>query len=357
MDGRIVAIKVAAGDRVTRGQTLVVLEAMKIQHQLKAALDAEDRIDRGPGRPAGRQPHRAGNDGCRRWGGRCRCTLRSVSHRYGPVDALDGIDLDIADGETVALIGPSGCGKSTLLGILGGLLQPSDGPRHPVGRAAGRIRSIPSPTSSRISPCCRGAASRTTWRWRWSIARSAPPSARTRGIGARPDRPRRIRDRLSQAALRRHAPAGRHRPRARRAAGRAAARRALSALDAQTRELLMEDLLAHLGAREEHAGLRHPQSRGGGAARRPRRRPVAPSRPHPRVIGIDVPVAERGRPEHAGLCRRASQAVGADPRRGRHRRSRDPACLSAAIVVLSRFAAAASRPRRAGCCPGSCSSS
>ena len=41
MDGRIVAIKVAAGDKVVRGQTLVVLEAMKIQHQLKAVLDAK----------------------------------------------------------------------------------------------------------------------------------------------------------------------------------------------------------------------------------------------------------------------------------------------------------------------------
>jgi geranyl-CoA carboxylase alpha subunit len=41
MDGRIVAINVAAGDTVTRGQTLIVLEAMKIQHQLKAALDAK----------------------------------------------------------------------------------------------------------------------------------------------------------------------------------------------------------------------------------------------------------------------------------------------------------------------------
>jgi geranyl-CoA carboxylase alpha subunit len=41
MDGRIVSIKVAAGDRVSRGQTLIVLEAMKIQHQLKAALDAK----------------------------------------------------------------------------------------------------------------------------------------------------------------------------------------------------------------------------------------------------------------------------------------------------------------------------
>jgi geranyl-CoA carboxylase alpha subunit len=41
MDGRIVSIKVAAGDQVSRGQTLIVLEAMKIQHQLKAALDAK----------------------------------------------------------------------------------------------------------------------------------------------------------------------------------------------------------------------------------------------------------------------------------------------------------------------------
>ena len=40
MDGRIVALKVAPGDTVVRGQTLVVLEAMKIQHQLKAVLDA-----------------------------------------------------------------------------------------------------------------------------------------------------------------------------------------------------------------------------------------------------------------------------------------------------------------------------
>ena len=41
MDGRIIAINVAPGGRVVRGQTVVVLEAMKIQHQLKAALDAE----------------------------------------------------------------------------------------------------------------------------------------------------------------------------------------------------------------------------------------------------------------------------------------------------------------------------
>jgi geranyl-CoA carboxylase alpha subunit len=41
MDGRIIAVKVAPGEKVTRGQTVIVLEAMKIQHQLKAVLDAE----------------------------------------------------------------------------------------------------------------------------------------------------------------------------------------------------------------------------------------------------------------------------------------------------------------------------
>ncbi len=41
MDGRIVSIKVAAGEKVSRGQTLIVLEAMKIQHQLKASADAD----------------------------------------------------------------------------------------------------------------------------------------------------------------------------------------------------------------------------------------------------------------------------------------------------------------------------
>ena len=45
----------------------------------------------------------------------------------GLVRAVAGVDLDIAAGETVAVMGPSGCGKSTLLHLLGGLDQPSGG--------------------------------------------------------------------------------------------------------------------------------------------------------------------------------------------------------------------------------------
>ena len=45
----------------------------------------------------------------------------------GPMRAVDGIDLEIRQGEFVSIIGPSGCGKTTLLNLVGGFLKPSRG--------------------------------------------------------------------------------------------------------------------------------------------------------------------------------------------------------------------------------------
>jgi NitT/TauT family transport system ATP-binding protein len=57
--------------------------------------------------------------------------IRGVSQRFGgdgaSVAALEGIDLDIPDGQFVSVVGPSGCGKSTLLSLIAGLRTPSSG--------------------------------------------------------------------------------------------------------------------------------------------------------------------------------------------------------------------------------------
>jgi len=53
--------------------------------------------------------------------------LRNISKRFGNVEVLTAIDLDIQDTEMIVLVGPSGCGKSTLLRIIAGLETASDG--------------------------------------------------------------------------------------------------------------------------------------------------------------------------------------------------------------------------------------
>ncbi len=70
---------------------------------------------------------------------------RNLTQRYPradggpPLTVLDGVDLEIADGESVAILGPSGSGKTTLLGLLAGLDQPSEGEVELAGAALSRL--------------------------------------------------------------------------------------------------------------------------------------------------------------------------------------------------------------------------
>ena len=52
---------------------------------------------------------------------------RNIVKRYGDLEVLRGVDLDIAQGEIVSIVGPSGAGKTTLLQILGTLDAPQEG--------------------------------------------------------------------------------------------------------------------------------------------------------------------------------------------------------------------------------------
>ncbi len=53
--------------------------------------------------------------------------LTQIAKHYGPVTALDTLDLEIRRGEFVALLGPSGSGKTTMLNIIAGMISPSKG--------------------------------------------------------------------------------------------------------------------------------------------------------------------------------------------------------------------------------------
>jgi len=68
---------------------------------------------------------------------------RELRKNYGKDDSLvravDGVDLDVAPGETVAVMGPSGCGKSTLLHMLGGLERPTAGEICLAGRRIDKL--------------------------------------------------------------------------------------------------------------------------------------------------------------------------------------------------------------------------
>ncbi len=63
--------------------------------------------------------------------------VHGLRKRYGAVEALRGVDLEVGEGQLVGLLGPNGAGKSTLVKILVGLVRASDGAAEVAGTRAG----------------------------------------------------------------------------------------------------------------------------------------------------------------------------------------------------------------------------
>jgi ABC-type lipoprotein export system ATPase subunit len=68
-----------------------------------------------------------------------RALRKEYGRDAGLVRAVDGVDLGVAAGETLAVMGPSGCGKSTLLHLLGGLDRPSGGELRLAGQRVDQL--------------------------------------------------------------------------------------------------------------------------------------------------------------------------------------------------------------------------
>ncbi|MGH2832192.1 MAG: ATP-binding cassette domain-containing protein, partial [Solirubrobacteraceae bacterium] len=67
-----------------------------------------------------------------------RGLVKSFKGPHGPIEAVRGVDVEIAIGETVALLGPNGAGKSTTLDMMLGLLSPDAGSVSVFGRPPAR---------------------------------------------------------------------------------------------------------------------------------------------------------------------------------------------------------------------------
>jgi NitT/TauT family transport system ATP-binding protein len=224
--------------------------------------------------------------------------LRNIGHRYGDLEVLRGIDLDIGQGEIVCIVGPSGCGKSTLLRLIGGLERPDSGAVLQIGDApanslnpltyifqdfallpwrtvAGNISLVLE--DHRLDAGAReGIIADVLARTRLNEFRDAFPRQLSGGMKQRVAIARALA--VSPAVILMDEP--------------------LSALDSQTRELLMDDLV-DLWTREQFTAcyVTHNLSE---AVRLGHKVAVLSRRPGEirDIVAIDVPLADRG--AHAG---------------------------------------------------------
>ncbi len=235
-------------------------------------------------------------------------------HRhFGPVRAVDGLDLVLRSGEIAALLGPSGCGKTTLLRLLAGFERPDAGTIALGGAVVAGGRGFTPPERRRIGMVFQD----------YALFPHLDVAANVGyALGRRPDRARvaEVLDLVglggpgrppARRALRRAAAAGRARPRAGADAADDPARRAV--LQPRRRAARPR---AHGGARHPARGGRHDAARharsGGGAE--PRRHGLG----HARRAASSRPAGPRrstAAPQRAGSASSSARSTSSRARR------------------------------------------
>jgi ABC-2 type transport system ATP-binding protein len=117
------------------------LLAAPVDFGQSTAVSGRRTIGRDPPRGAATQPHASPHPDA---GGRPAARLADVRKTFGDTLALDGVSVELRDGEVLGLLGPNGAGKSTAVAIMLGLRQPDRGrvelfgsdPRSPEARRA-----------------------------------------------------------------------------------------------------------------------------------------------------------------------------------------------------------------------------
>ena len=124
--------------RAARADALPRRVRLGERHAREAGADALRRPRRDPDRrhdrPAGRAAGREARGDRMSAAAAGLLELRDVSMAFGGLTVIDGLDLDVREGEIVSVIGPNGAGKTTLFNLVTGHLR-ADGGRHPLRRA------------------------------------------------------------------------------------------------------------------------------------------------------------------------------------------------------------------------------
>ena len=76
-------------------------------------------------------------------------SVKGLCKSFGKLEVLQGLDLDVMDGEKIAILGPSGCGKSTFLRCLNCMEDPTGGSIFFDGVDIADMRSISTSTARR----------------------------------------------------------------------------------------------------------------------------------------------------------------------------------------------------------------